>query len=411
MSNALGLVVDALPGLVWSTDPAGGLDFINQRWHDYTGLDLAQARGQGWQLAIHPEDLPHMLSIWGGIIASGDAGELEARLRRSDGVYRWFLFRACPVLDASGAMIKWCGINTDIEERKRMEQALRASERELYQLIDSVPGMVAVADAAGELEYASKRTLDYADSTFEQLSSRALLDAIHPEERESVTQEWLRCRDVGEAMELDHRLRRFDGVYRWFHVRAEPFRDEHGRIVRWYGLRTDIDDQRRAEEALSVARAELAHVARITSLGALTASIAHEVNQPLSGIITNAGTCLRMLGVDPPNVEGARETARRTIRDGNRAAAVIDRLRAMFSKKKLMKESVDLNEAAREVIALSLSELQRGGVIVRAELDDDLPPITGDRVQLQQVNSESRPERVRRNEYRRRQAKAAGSKN
>ena len=126
-------------------------------------------------------------------------------------------------------------------------------------------------------------------------------------------------------------------------------------------------------------------MARVTSLGALTASIAHEVNQPLSGIITNASTCLRMLAADPPNVDGARETARRTIRDGNRASEVITRLRALFSKKDATTESVDLNEATREVIALSLSELQRNRVILRTELADDLPPVTGDRVQLQQV--------------------------
>jgi signal transduction histidine kinase len=144
-------------------------------------------------------------------------------------------------------------------------------------------------------------------------------------------------------------------------------------------------ERRLSEEALSKVRSELAHVARAQSLGVLTASIAHEVNQPLSGIITNANTCLRMLAADPPNVDGARETARRTIRDGNRAADVVTRLRALFSRKDATTEPVDLNEAAREVIALSLSELQRSRVILRPELADILPPVTGDRVQLQQV--------------------------
>ena len=130
---------------------------------------------------------------------------------------------------------------------------------------------------------------------------------------------------------------------------------------------------------------ELAHVARISSLGVLTASIAHEVNQPLSGIVTNAGTCLRMLAADPPNVDGARETARRTIRDGNRASEVVTRLRALYGKKDPMIESVDLNEAAREVLALSLSELQRNRILVRQELADGLPLVAGNRVQLQQV--------------------------
>jgi C4-dicarboxylate-specific signal transduction histidine kinase len=140
-----------------------------------------------------------------------------------------------------------------------------------------------------------------------------------------------------------------------------------------------------SEEALEKARSELAKVARVTSLGVLTASIAHEVNQPLSGIITNANTCLRMLDGDPPNLAGARETARRTIRDGNRASDVITRLRALFSKKEFTLEPLDLNEATREVIALSLSELQSNGVVIQSELADDLPPVSGDRVQLQQV--------------------------
>ena len=126
-------------------------------------------------------------------------------------------------------------------------------------------------------------------------------------------------------------------------------------------------------------------MARVTSLGALTASIAHEVNQPLSGIITNASTCVRMLDADPPNIDGARETARRTIRDGHRASDVITQLRALFSKKEVTIEPVDLNEATQDVIALSLSELQRNRVILRPELADDLPLAAGDRVQLQQV--------------------------
>jgi C4-dicarboxylate-specific signal transduction histidine kinase len=151
------------------------------------------------------------------------------------------------------------------------------------------------------------------------------------------------------------------------------------------GAVQDVTERRLAEEALTQARSDLAHVTRVTSLGVLTASIAHEVNQPLSGIITNAGTCLRMLAAEPPNVEGARETAKRTIRDGNRASELIMRLRALFSKKEATTEPVDLNEATQEVIALSLSELQRNRVILRPEFADDLPVVTGDRVQLQQV--------------------------
>jgi C4-dicarboxylate-specific signal transduction histidine kinase len=151
------------------------------------------------------------------------------------------------------------------------------------------------------------------------------------------------------------------------------------------GALQDVTESMLAEEALNKARSELAHVARVTTVSALTASIAHEINQPLSGIITNAGTCLRMLATDPPDIDGARETARRTIRDGNRASDVVTRLRALFSKKEFALESLDLNDATREVIALSLSDLQRQRVVLQSEFADDLPKVTGDRVQLQQV--------------------------
>jgi signal transduction histidine kinase len=162
-------------------------------------------------------------------------------------------------------------------------------------------------------------------------------------------------------------------------------RDAEGKVVKFVGTTTDIDDQKRAEEALNKLRSELAHMARVTSLGALTASIAHEVNQPLAGIVTNAGTCLRALSGDSPNIQVAREAAQRIARDGHRASEVIARLRALFSKKESTAEPVELNAAAREVIALSLDELQKHGVSLRQEFASDLPRLNGDRVQLQQV--------------------------
>jgi len=151
------------------------------------------------------------------------------------------------------------------------------------------------------------------------------------------------------------------------------------------GALQDVTESRIAEEALDQARSELAHVARVTTLNALTASIAHEINQPLASLITNASICLRRLNADPPNLDGARETVLRTIRDGNRASEVITRLRALFTKREFTPESLDLNDATREVIALALSDLQRNRVVLRSELAEDLPPVMGDRVQLQQV--------------------------
>ena len=207
---------------------------------------------------------------------------------------------------------------------------------------------------------------------------------VHPEDIPLLHDIIERARGAGTDFECEYRLQMPDESVKYLHMVAYATRDEDGRLE-YIGAVQDVTARRLSEQALGKAQSELAHVARATALSALTASIAHEVNQPLSGIITNASTCLRMLAADPPDVEGARETARRTIRDGNRAADVIARVRALFTKKESAIEAVDLNEVTREVMALSLSDLQRNRVVLQSELAKDLPAITGDRIQLQQV--------------------------
>ena len=215
--------------------------------------------------------------------------------------------------------------------------------------------------------------------TLERIASR-----LHPEDVGVFVEAPERGRSDGGDLEFAHLLLMPDGSVKHLHLVAHGSRDRDG-ALEYIGAVQDVTERHQAAEALGRARSELAHVARVTTLGVLTASIAHEVNQPLSGIVTNASTCLRMLAADPPNVEGARETALRTIRDANRAADVITRLRALFGTKSTAAEAVDLNEAVREVLALTTSELRRHGVAVRAELAAALPTVVGDRVQLQQV--------------------------
>jgi PAS domain S-box-containing protein len=213
---------------------------------------------------------------------------------------------------------------------------------------------------------------------------KLITSRIHPDDLQRFSARVEVRRNDGTRAEAEYRLLLPDGSIKFVHLVSQTTATESGEME-YTGVIQDVTEARVAEETLGKLRSELAHVARVTTLGALTASIAHEVNQPLSGIVTNASTCLRMLAADPPNVEGARETARRTIRDGERASEVIARLRALFAKKTTTTGSIDLNEATREVVALSMSELQRQRVALRLELDDDLPPLKGDRVQLQQV--------------------------
>jgi signal transduction histidine kinase len=207
---------------------------------------------------------------------------------------------------------------------------------------------------------------------------------VHPEDIPSLYDAIGRARSTGSFIEYELRLQMSDYSIKYLHMVAHATRGKDNQLE-YIGAVQDVTQGRASAEALGKVRSELSRVSRVTSLGVLTASIAHEVNQPLSGIITNAGTCLRMLATDPPNLDGARETARRTIRDGNRASDLVKRLRALFGTKDAITERLDLNEATREVIAMSLSRLQSNRVILRSELADDLPPITGDRVQLQQV--------------------------
>ena len=207
---------------------------------------------------------------------------------------------------------------------------------------------------------------------------------VHPEDLASFHEMIKRARSGVSDFEFEHRLLLPNNSVKYLHVVAHRTRDQEG-VLEYIGAVQDVTHRRHAEEALAKLRAELARAARVASLGVLTAAIAHEVNQPLAGIVTNASMCRRMLGVDPPDIERARESASRTIRDAERASEVIKRLRALFCKKGVTYESVDLNEATREVVALSLSELERNKVMVRTDFAGELPPIQGDRVQLQQV--------------------------
>jgi PAS domain S-box-containing protein len=387
----LRVIIDTIPALAWSTRPDGSSDYFNERWLSYTGLTAEQSLDYGWRVAVHPDDLAALQDNWQAVLVPGAPGERpvtpgrEARLRRYDGEYRWFLFRGSPLHDESGQIVAWYGTNVDIEDRKRAEEALRARERDLSLIIETIPGLVWCATPDGQLDYLNRRILDYTGTTLEAFGQSSWTHVLHPGDVEAVSCAWSQAVATGQTFEIQCRLRRSDGIYGWFHVLGQAARHGEGRVARWYGLLIDIDDRKTIEEALRTSEARLSRAAQTAIAGEFAASVAHEINQPLSGIITNASTCLRMLAADPPNIDGALETARRTIRDGNRASHVITRLRALFRKQGAITESVDLNEAAREVIALLQSELQGSRVVLQTKLADDLPSVTGDRVQLQQV--------------------------
>jgi formate hydrogenlyase transcriptional activator len=243
------VMVDTIPALVWCTLPDGSNEFHNQRWHDYTGLPEGAEQGLGWKVAYHPEDLEPLLVKFQALLTSGEPGEFEARLRRFDGEYRWFLIRAVPFRDETGEIVKWYGSSTDIEERKRAEEKLRQDERELRRITDAIPQTIVIQSPDGIPFYANQAVLDYTGLTIEDVTTSDFRARIfHPEDIEKLREDRQAALSRGVPFEIEQRARRKDGQYRWFLIHYNPFYDEQGRLMRWYATGTDIEDRKRAEE-------------------------------------------------------------------------------------------------------------------------------------------------------------------
>ena len=376
-ANIVGIVMWNLEGAMTGANDA----FL--RMVQYDREDLASGRVR-WTDLTPAEWRGHAEQAVAELKATGIFQPFEKEYSRKDG-------SRVPVL-LGGALLEGDGNEgisfvLDLSEQKRTERALRRSEAFLAEgqhlgKIGSFSWCVATDEITWSAELYRIYEIEIGiPVTFELIRSR-----VHPEDVSLIEKMKMvdRAREDGHDFEWRYRLLMPDHSIKYMHAVAHATRDQDGQLE-YIASVQDVTARRLAEEASDKARSELAHVARVMTVGTLAASIAHELNQPLSGIVTNASTCMRMLAANPPNVDGAHETARRTIRDGNRAAEVITRLRALFSKKDAATESVNLNDAALEVIALSLAELQKNGVVLRPELADDLPLVTGDRVQLQQV--------------------------
>jgi PAS domain S-box-containing protein len=546
-------IVDGISGLITVTTADGDVALVNQHVLDYFGKSFEELKQWTASDAVHPDDLPRVVAEWQRSVRDGQPYDLEHRIRRADGVYRWFHVRGLPVRDTAGRILRWFVLHTDIHERKRAEALLAGEKRllemiaagdplpvildalcrmvednvgncycsvvltdrsgtrlqhgaapslpasfnesidgrpvnvdsgpcamaaflreqvisadisvesrwEAYQwcplalahglracwstpilsraenalgafaiyyreprtpttadqnLIDQVTHIASIAieraqgeaalkqseaflaeaqhlsrtgsfvwrAATDEITWSKEMYRIYEFSESEPLTLERANARVHPDDLAMYMEQIARAKREPVEVDFDVRLRFPNGVIKYLHVVSHGSRDDSGQYE-YTGAVQDITERRRAEDALGKVQSELAHVARVSTLGALTASIAHEVNQPVSGILLNAGVCLRKLADDPPDLEGARDTARRTIRDARRMSDVISRLRALFAKKETTTEPVDLNDATREVITLTLSELQRNGVVLRPELADGLPLVMGDRIQLQQV--------------------------
>ncbi len=378
-TEELSLIVETIPGLVWCAAPDGELNYLNRRILDYTGTSFDAWAHLGWTNFLHPDDVEPTVSAWSRAVATGRPYDNQCRLRRSDGIYRWFQVLGQAARENKGGVTRWYGLLIDIDDRKKMEEALRANEQDLRLIVDTIPALVCTMTSRGRLGSVNQQAIDYCGYAPTDSS------AIHPDDIDKVNARWRHSVETGEPHDVDLRLRRFDGVYRWFHVRGLPLRDAEGHILRWYILLTDIEDRRRAEEALRSSETRLSRATQTATVGEFAAAIAHEINQPLAAVVANGHACLRWLSVQPPGLVKAQEAAERIVRDGTEAGEVVRRIRALFKHAPVDKIDLDLNEVIAEVLRLLSGERTRRGVSVETDLDKDLDPVAGDRVQLQQV--------------------------
>ena len=389
----LATTIETIPALVLSFLPDGTVDFVSHRWLDYVGLSreemfptrkpLSPTLGGAWKSTNHPDDLDRALNKWQAALATGEPLELETRYRRADGQYRWFLVRSVPLRDEIGQIVKWYATFTDIDDRKQAEEKLRRSERELRLIFESIPAMVYTINADGDVELVNQRLLTFLGTTAEAL--KEWIAFIHPDDQARVLALWKSTIEAGDSFDVEHRLRRSDGVHRWFNSRGTPMRDAKGRVVRWYALLTDIDDRKSAEDALRSTQTRLSRARQVATVAELSASIAHEINQPLASVVTNAHASQTWLSHDPPNVERAQATLERIIRDGHSAAEVVRRIRALFKEAAPVKALVDINQLVAEVLRVLSDELRDNGITVETDLEANRPMVGADHVQIQQT--------------------------
>lgn len=396
---ALRSLVDSVPAMMAIVGRDAKHEYANQRMLEYFGKKPAELNETHWLDVVHPDERAAARDEWIRCLSSSEALELKSRLRRFDDTYRWFHARMSPQFDASGALLRWHAVFVDIDAQAREDETLRKRERELRFLVDGIPGLLCVCAPDGDLEYVNQPMLDLIGHPLEESKHFGWASTIHPSDRDELVKRWIGATRSGQELDYEYRRRWPDGVYRWFHVRMKPQLDEQGQTLRWFALITDIEARRQAELALRDSEARLrrladeqrltqerlSRAARIAAVAELSAMVVHEISQPLAAVVTNGNACRRWLDADPPNADRARVVTQRIVDDASAAGEVLNRIRALFKQSAPSRAMVEVNEVITEVSALLGTTLEANAATLRTDLEPALPPISADRVQLQQI--------------------------
>ncbi|MBB3233349.1 PAS domain-containing sensor histidine kinase [Phyllobacterium endophyticum] len=388
-------LIDTVPALIWSTTANGTPTYVNKSFAEVTGatLEYMTAPDQSPSLGVvHPEDRAAAREAFLHSVKAGVPYIQRYRQQRAGGNYRWTETRAEPLRDESGTIVKWYGVSSDIHDLITTQEALRESEQHLQQLVETLPALIYCALPDGKPIYRSQRLRQYLGFNLEETDGlgKSRLDGtldtvIHPDDLAMVKVRYAHSLATGEPYLLRHRLRRFDGVYRWVETRASAMRNGDGEIVQWNGICLDIEDQVHAQEELSRAQENLARSSQAASLAELSASIAHEINQPLSAVMNYSSACQRWLNAEPPNIDRAQKTLDRIVHSANSAADVISRIRALFKQSTDKRDSAELGAVVRQARDLLAEEAGRRRIATVIEGESGLRLVPFDRVQIQQV--------------------------
>jgi PAS domain S-box-containing protein len=377
-------MIDTIPAGVVTFQRDGSPEFFNQSWRSYTGLSLNALKVDG-NVTVHPDELACAEREWRTHLATGEPYQREQRERRADGTYRWHLIRRVPLRDQNGTIIKWYGAGYDIDDQRRAEDALRRSEAYLAEAQRlSHTGSFGRGVASGDTVWSKEMYRIYDIDPAVKPTIDLVLERVHPDDRELVRREIDKTASGKPAHDYECRLIMPNGMVKYLHVRAHHVKYQSGE-EELIGVLMDVTAAREAQEALQKAQAELVHVTRLTTLGEMSASIAHEVNQPLGAIRTNGDACLRWLARDVPGIDEAVAAVRRIIHNANRATGVVRRIRELARKADSEVIQLDINELIDETVALVKRETFIHRVALRLQLAPGSPLVLGDRVQLQQV--------------------------